>query len=206
MNKLEAITSLSSGESDSIKHGTSTFVFIDDSIVNLKTKRPIDMKNIHEQDWEVFVNPKWYDNIPEVGVLCWLSPEFSDVALICRYDDDVFYNKGGDKWDEVMPIDQNEAKDLILGWEKPKKAVKKKPHLKKVDAQDEKEQIQIDSINKEENSLEKETYISDGVTIEVSQELGKHNSLQPKIKNATVKKRDDVGIHEEDIDIDEIPF
>lgn len=58
------------------------------------------------EDWSIYSPPKWYENIPEGGVLCWVS---SDVARITEYRDELF--SSGEReasWESVIPLTKEE--------------------------------------------------------------------------------------------------
>jgi len=133
MKKIEAINSLMSGECDAIIIGTSKFILLEDSIVNARSKKPLDMKGLNEDGWDVYVEPKWYDNIGDTdGIMCWVSN--SDVSIVKRVDEngDV-YNVAGDligTTEDVQPVSMDEIEEyIILG----KKTKRKKSKREKIE-------------------------------------------------------------------------
>ena len=56
-------------------------------------------------EWQIYKEPKWCENIPDGGVLCWCSitknARNKFIDNITRYEDDSF--KGGDVWSFATP-------------------------------------------------------------------------------------------------------
>jgi len=43
----------------------------------------LDIKFINPNLWQIYKEPKWYENIPEGGVLCWVS---GNLQIVRAYD------------------------------------------------------------------------------------------------------------------------
>jgi len=208
VKKIEAIMALTAGEFDKIKSGTSTFIFLDDSVVNMKSKKPIDMKNIHEDGWEGLLEPKWYDDIPETGYICWISEEIGnkfDVTIITKHEDGVFSNVSNDGWPWAEPVTAEEAKDLMFAGLGKKKSPKKAAAAKKVEEISSEEDVKQYSVEAEDIEIEEnkdsaptdseidgsdEGSSDDGVEIiPLEEPAGKPEGSQlPSTKNTAQKK------------------
>jgi hypothetical protein len=71
--------------------------------------------NIPEQ-WEIYQESKWYDNIPEGGVLCWVG-EGRYLRIITRVltntINDYFYRDDGDVgWNSAEPLTCQEVNKI----------------------------------------------------------------------------------------------
>lgn len=46
----------------------------------------------YPQNWQIYKEPKWYENIPEGGVLCWVKNGSQyDCVRVTSYEKDVMY-------------------------------------------------------------------------------------------------------------------
>jgi hypothetical protein len=69
-------------------------------------------------EWSVYEEPKWYDDIPEQGVLCWAGNSESmlnahGLASIIRRKEGIWYCSAGDYWQHAVPLTPEEAEKLI---------------------------------------------------------------------------------------------
>jgi len=70
------------------------------------------------ESWQEYVEPQWYDNIPEQGILCWVwDGDYADkrVTVIRRYAKDS-YEEGGTStwfWYNAIPLTHEEVEELI---------------------------------------------------------------------------------------------
>lgn len=63
---------------------------------------------------------QWYDEIPEQGVLCWISDVFEkpnyestiDIIAGCS-DDGLYINQGGTSWKHATPLTNDEIKQFL---------------------------------------------------------------------------------------------
>jgi hypothetical protein len=113
MTKIEAINDLLNSKCDYLKHGVSVFVLHGTDIVNKRSKKPIDMKNMLEDGWETFTEPKWYDKAStESPILCWTKDK-RDVVLISGVDGNMFIAIDGTVVDYATPISRKEALSFV---------------------------------------------------------------------------------------------
>ena len=67
--------------------------------------------------WEIKQKPKWYDNIPESGVLCWCRDfeGYIKITKIATYHKDLklFGGEGYCKWDNAIPLTPSEIRDYL---------------------------------------------------------------------------------------------
>ena len=73
------------------------------------------------ESWQEYVEPRWYDNIPALGILCWvwdhdLPKEY--VSLIHKKVKDlmgkeVFYETDTCFWDNAIPLTPEEVEGFI---------------------------------------------------------------------------------------------
>jgi hypothetical protein len=71
----------------------SFYVYLNDGILmNNRGEEDLFYFNVPEL-WEIYEEPKWYENIPEGGVLCWVSDTKKDdeecIAAICHHNEKV---------------------------------------------------------------------------------------------------------------------
>ncbi len=179
MKKIEAIEALLNGECDGIKHESSVFISVEDSIVNKRGKRPLDMKNLTEEGWETYKEPRWYDDISkENGVLCWVSSG-ADVSIVTQLRSGMFFNNYGDELgsvDDVVPVKLGELDEFIIDSSKKRKKKAKK----------------------DETAKKEEKNIDDGVTITE----GNDQDSQNESSKTTAKQKGDAG-NEENTQSDE---
>lgn len=56
--------------------------------------------------WKIYTGPKWYENIPDGGVLCWggsLSTRLISIVGYC-HDMDYFIDSLGERWRNATPL------------------------------------------------------------------------------------------------------
>lgn len=66
-------------------------------------------------DWSIYEEPKWDDNIPKCGVLCWVSNSTSvkkTIRLIIAKTIDGYLSHGGG-WDNAEPLTKEEVMQYI---------------------------------------------------------------------------------------------
>ena len=61
MNKITAVGILISKECDSITHGSSEYILVNEDVVNKRSKKPLDMKKMMEDGWDTKKLPRWDD-------------------------------------------------------------------------------------------------------------------------------------------------
>ena len=173
MKKIEAMNQLLGGECDFIKHGASVYMLHSDSIINKRSKKPLDTKNMLEYGWEAFSEPKWYDDLENGQILCWINNE--DMVLIDNIsEDEKFVNTLGEEFGSihneepvVHPVKMKEVVKYIYG-------SKERKHTKKHDSVEESEVIE-DSGNEEcqsetsESTASQKAVTFDGVPALVSE-------------------------------------
>ncbi len=112
MTKIDAVNKLIAGECDYIKYGVSIFVLHNDDVVNKRSKKPIDMKHMMQGEWEAIVEPKWYDNVAEKPVLCWVDN--SSISLIsAQRENGDFEDSIGNVYASAEPITMSDVKKYI---------------------------------------------------------------------------------------------
>ena len=74
----------------------------------------------HPEDWSIYTHPKWYDNIPEGGVLCWVSDRDplpgsgNCFAMILKHSaEQGFTTKIGTVWKHATPLPKQEIQQLL---------------------------------------------------------------------------------------------
>jgi hypothetical protein len=75
----------------------------------------------HPEKWEIYEEPKWYENIPEDGVLCWVSDIKKDdkecIAAICHHNEKVnnpYIELGaGVGWKYATPLTKEEIQVFL---------------------------------------------------------------------------------------------
>jgi hypothetical protein len=84
---------------------------------------PLKSDSFNNFDWRIKPKPpKWYENIPEQGILCWISdrnPELKiNIACITkimvgRYVD--YIDRNGVKWGYATPLTNEEIEQFLRG-------------------------------------------------------------------------------------------
>ena len=75
-------------------------------------------ENQEKVTFNVYKEKDWWENIPEKGILCYVSDhkskikEFNELALILRNEDDSFYSSGLE-WRYAIPLSKEEIKELF---------------------------------------------------------------------------------------------
>ena len=71
-------------------------------------------------DWSIYEEPKWYDNIPECGVLCWCSskanaptPRLLRVVEYMNGHSYCFHTDSGGCFPEATPLTKGEVMQYI---------------------------------------------------------------------------------------------
>lgn len=66
--------------------------------------------------WRIYIPPKWYDNIPEQGILCRVyasvDTPLAAAVIIAKYED-AYVDSIGLYWDEAIPMTQEEITPLL---------------------------------------------------------------------------------------------
>ena len=59
--------------------------------------------------WRIYEPPKWYENIPEGGILCWCGDDddLDEIRIIIK-NEDRFIDSDGLAWDIAKPIKKSE--------------------------------------------------------------------------------------------------
>lgn len=115
MTKIEAMNELLDGKCDAIRHKSSIYIAHDDSIINKRSKKPLDAKSLHEEEWEIIVEPKWYDDLENGPIMCWVND--GDVCLIVKMTDDGdFVNNFGDVFGDSFGVVPVSTQDNILNY------------------------------------------------------------------------------------------
>lgn len=76
------------------------------------------------QDYEIYKEPKWYDNIPDKGTLCWISSKVADVfpsmavGLVVKHEPDSNYAakfelKSGARCYSARPLTKQEIQAFM---------------------------------------------------------------------------------------------
>lgn len=181
MKKIEAINELMSGNCDGIVKGSSKYILLDDSIVNARSKKPLDMKALHEDEWDTYNEPKWYDHLDETdGILCWISGE--DLSIVKKMSDKgEFFNV----FDELLGTEENVVPAVLTDVQK--YIIGHKPAKKRK--------------TREEKVAE---VVEEAVT--VSEGIGSQGLSQSENSENTVSQKEDVGNESSSDDNEEIPF
>lgn len=104
-----------------LKAGTAGYKHLDE-LGNLKWVDSIQSGIINLNDSEIYHEQKWYENIPEQGVLCWIS-DFDEnsksiMHIITRYDKNRdhsnFISKSQTQWRYATPVTADEIEKCIL--------------------------------------------------------------------------------------------
>ena len=165
MKKIEAMNKLLNKECDGIRHGTSVYILHDDSIVNKRSKKPLDTKSMLEEEWEAFSEPKWYDDLDNGPILCWMNN--GDMALIAKVSEGgEFLNTFGepfgninDKEPVVYPVDTKDVTKYIYG-------SKERKHTKKQEEAHESEASEESGNEECQNETSKNTVSPKAVTFD----------------------------------------
>lgn len=206
MKKIEAITFLLNGECDAIGKGSSTFIMENDSIVNMRSKKPIDMKTVHESGWGTLRTPRWFDVLEDGGrVLCWTNESKSDMSVIVKMNNDGYFENargeviGNDE--TVFPVSSKEVKNFILDLSKlGKKPVVPQTKEEKTDEKIE-ESIEIEEGN--ESGSQKESLES---TVTPKEDVGSEVIEENKTDDEQTEGSDTEEWSSEDDINEEIPF
>jgi len=97
-NQREIYEALLDGES--LMH-TETKVKVrlnaDDLLIREDTKDLTSITFISYVEWQIYKEPKWYENIPEGGVLCWVS---GNIHVITEYEklDEIGFKINAGHW------------------------------------------------------------------------------------------------------------
>ena len=111
MTKLDAVKRLLKGECDLIVHGKSEFMVRGTSIVNKKSKRPLDMKKLTEEGWELKNIPRWYDKVLS-GEMKYVLVKHKDIPLILDASD-IEALLAENRIEEYTPMMHNNVKPYI---------------------------------------------------------------------------------------------
>ena len=109
-NKGEIFKALNDGyKIYSINRGKGFVHLVDDVLVNHEGLiRDLDFRAPSE--WQIYKEPKWYENIPDGGVLCWADEVRDMPALIIRYSnaEKVFVSGWGARYSRSTPLTKQE--------------------------------------------------------------------------------------------------
>ena len=74
-------------------------------LMNIGEKAGYSFNEPHK--WQIYKEPKWYENIPDGGVLCWCSDEgiVKFVDNITRFNGNY---QGGSAWSKATPLTKQE--------------------------------------------------------------------------------------------------
>ena len=83
----------------------------------------LELKFFNEYEWRIKPEPpKWYENIPEHGVLCWINdidPQHRNlISIITDYDSNSklrFRRKNLGGWQYATPLTDDEIKQFLRG-------------------------------------------------------------------------------------------
>jgi len=92
MKKFEVISELMEGTGDIAVKGSSEYIVVDGDIVNKRSKKPLDMKKMMEDGWEIKRLPRWDDDLragEEKPTLCVLGD--GSIAIITEMDENGQY-------------------------------------------------------------------------------------------------------------------
>ena len=66
------------------------------------------------EDWEPYTEPEWYENIPEKGILCYVSDNEIPflIKLVCRYKDPKFITETAE-WRKAIPLTKQELQEFL---------------------------------------------------------------------------------------------
>jgi len=71
--------------------------------------------------WSIYEEPKWYDNIPRCGVLCFVTNSkgviTETIRLILGINEHNQYISHGGLWNNAVPLTKEEVMQYILGGE-----------------------------------------------------------------------------------------
>jgi len=100
-------------------------IYLDSSYVYLKNGDLVNDKDHHvtwgfssPESWQEYIEPKWYDNIPEQGILCWVWNTKTErtIRILKYYYAETQYPymvDGGYGWEYATPLTREEAEELI---------------------------------------------------------------------------------------------
>lgn len=71
-NKLEIYTALAAKETLVASNGDKCKI-VEGNLFATETDLFVDWSFMQPANWQIYEEPKWYENIPESGVLCWVS-------------------------------------------------------------------------------------------------------------------------------------
>jgi len=134
MTKIEAIGLLHSRKCDVIYKGSSEFILDKGSIINKRSKKALDLKDLSEDEWESKSFPKWYDELSERMLLVMIESggipcvatgavtdeESGEVSIVVQ-DGRIF------NCDEISPMTRDEASQFLVNGKKIKVTPRTKP-------------------------------------------------------------------------------
>lgn len=108
---------LDGGKLKSIRFN-SCIVFLNKEGVLVNQNNTIVETNFkHPESWETYIDPRWYENIPENGVLCWVSDESETsqlqvdrIVTVNKISSIEFVDNFGEPWKYATPV---KPEDLI---------------------------------------------------------------------------------------------
>lgn len=71
-------------------------------------------------EYYVYIEPEWYDNIPDKGILCWVGDQSvyfkTHIRIITEYTANTLHNfsDGCTPWKSATPLTRDEITDLFL--------------------------------------------------------------------------------------------
>jgi len=151
MTKLSAVEKLIAGECDILIHGKSEFVLLNGAVVNKKSKKPMEMKDLMEEGWVCKSLPKWYDKLISGEVKFVLAKAFGDPVVVDKAEAEEAIKNG--TISEYVPMTLDDAKEIIVA--EGKKPVRRKRKNKSEAANEKKEDKEVDT-QSESSSCEEE--------------------------------------------------
>lgn len=69
-------------------------------------------------NWEIYDEPKWYENMPNIGRLCWVKDYDSQynnrIAAINKKVGGIYYTVVGIPWKIAIPLTNEEIKQFLV--------------------------------------------------------------------------------------------
>lgn len=108
----EIYTALIEGKTIEKKHGIKVHINSHGCLVNYNNDSVCFYFDDPSQ-WSEYKEPQWYDNIPEEGVICWVSDYVKEnkdsVRLITKYTQSIGFFSSSTLWKYATPVKPEEC-------------------------------------------------------------------------------------------------